>query len=529
MKFFLRISILFISAILFTSDKTAAQYHISLAGQYDYGDTHLSSLWGYTDDDGNEYALVGTALGTSIIDLANPEFPTELFFVPGHESSWREIKTWQHHAYVTTEGGGGVMIIDLSNLPASIDTISFTGDLANPLDRAHTLFIDENGIAYFFGFNALFGDSEGAYMVDLNTDPEHPVFIGTYTGHYFHDGYVRNDTLWAAEIYEGRFEVFDISDKSLFVSLGYHDTPAGGTHNCEPDASGKYLFITEETFYGNMRAYDISDLSDIKMVDRYDHYFYSTSFPHNVHRLNNYLIHAHYTEGVTIVDATKPDNLIETGWYDTSPFGPGAIFTGAWEAYPYFNSGLIIASDIEEGLFVLQPDYIRACYLEGTVENEITHAPIYNAQIEIEGIDVQDSTDLAGEFKTGYYQNGTYTIVITAAGCSTKTYSDINLENGETTVLNASLNCGETGIENANPEITINYVSDEKIIELYYPQQYDQSADFQISDMSGKIIFTKKLSGTGEEMISLANLSASTYIVSVFNSSWSKNLQVIIY
>lgn len=173
--------ILFLSAFLFISDKTSAQYNLSLVGHYDYDTIHLSSLWGYTDDAGNEYALVGTELGTSIVDLTNPALPVELFFVPGKESTWREIKTWNHHAYITTEGGGGVLIIDLTYLPTAIDTISFTGDLIHPIERAHTLFIDENGIAYFFGFNALFGDSEGAYMVDLNADPEHPEFIGTYT------------------------------------------------------------------------------------------------------------------------------------------------------------------------------------------------------------------------------------------------------------------------------------------------------------------------------------------------------------
>lgn len=528
MKIFSRISTIVFSLALFFPIYISAQYHLSFVGHYDYDTVHLSSLWGYTDDGGNEYALVGTAFGTSIIDLTDPETPEELFFVPGKPSSWREIKTWQHHAYVSTEGGGGIMIIDLTNLPASIDTISFKGDLIHPLDRVHTLFIDENGIAYFFGFNALFGDSEGAYIVDLNPDPKHPVFISTYNGHYIHDGYVRNDTLWAAEIYDGRFEIFDISDKTSFVSLGYQDTPAGGTHNCEPDASGNYLFFTEETFYGNMRSYDISDPTDIKSLDRYDHYFYSTSFPHNVHRLNNYLILAHYTEGVTLVDATKTDNLIETGWYDTSPLDPGAIFSGAWEAYPYFNSGLIIASDIQEGLFILQPDYIRASYLEGTVQNEITHVPIYNAQIEIDGIDVNDSTDLAGEYKTGYYESGTYDIVISAAGCSTKTYSGIVLESGETTILNAALNCGVTAVENINSEISLYYLSAENSIEINYSPDLLPEGNFQLTDLNGKTIFTKILSGAGHEKITLPDLPAATYVVSVRNAVTSKNITITI-
>ena len=520
--------ILFLSAFLFISDKTSAQYNLSLVGHYDYDTIHLSSLWGYTDDAGNEYALVGTELGTSIVDLTNPALPVELFFVPGKESTWREIKTWNHHAYITTEGGGGVLIIDLSYLPTAIDTISFTGDLIHPIERAHTLFIDENGIAYFFGFNALFGDSEGAYMVDLNADPEHPEFIGTYTGKYFHDGFVRNDTLWAAEIFEGRFEVFDISDKTSFVSLGYQYTPVGATHNCEPDATGNYLFATEETIFGKLRSYDISDPSDIKLLDGYNHFNYSTSFPHNVHFINNYLINAHYTEGVSIVDATHPENLIEVGWYDTSPLDPGAFFSGAWEAYPYFNSGFIIASDIQEGLFVLQPDYQRACYLTGTVKNEITLSAIFNATIEIDGPDISDSTDLSGEFKTGYYQNGTYNIIVSAEGCTTKTYSDIILENGEITTLNATLNCGETGIDEFDPEISIQYLQAEQAIEINYLPS-NQSIYLRLTDISGKIIYNNNLSGSGNDKISTSDLPAATYLISVFNSTFTKNISLGIF
>ena len=54
--------------------------------------------------------------------------------------------------------------------------------------------------------------------------------MAVYEDHYIHDAFVRNDTMWAAEIYDGRFEVLDISDKTSFLSLGYAETYGVATH-----------------------------------------------------------------------------------------------------------------------------------------------------------------------------------------------------------------------------------------------------------------------------------------------------------
>ena len=36
-----------------------------------------------------------------------------------------------------------------------------------------------------------------------------------------------------------------------------------------------------------------------------------------------------------------------------------------WGAFPFFDSGIILGTDFQQGLFVLKPTYVRACYLEG--------------------------------------------------------------------------------------------------------------------------------------------------------------------
>ena len=44
----------------------------------------------------------------------------------------------------------------------------------------------------------------------------------------------------------------------------------------------------------------------------------------------------------------------ETGYFDTYPVNNNAAFLGAWNVYPYFQSGVIAVNDIESGLFLLK-------------------------------------------------------------------------------------------------------------------------------------------------------------------------------
>ena len=98
-----------------------SQLNIDLLGQLDYQSLHnsdLTDIWGYTDEFGNEYAIVGVNNGgTSIVDVSVPSSPEEIFFSPGPSTIWRDMKTWGDYAYITNESSGGLKIIDMSGLP----------------------------------------------------------------------------------------------------------------------------------------------------------------------------------------------------------------------------------------------------------------------------------------------------------------------------------------------------------------------------------------------------------------------------
>ena len=87
-----------------------SQLNMTLLDQVNYGD-NANDIWGWVDPvDSTEYALVGLRNGFSIVDLSDPTDVQEVQFIPGPMSTWRDIKTWGNHAYVTNETSNGVLV-----------------------------------------------------------------------------------------------------------------------------------------------------------------------------------------------------------------------------------------------------------------------------------------------------------------------------------------------------------------------------------------------------------------------------------
>ncbi|MCH8331782.1 MAG: choice-of-anchor B family protein, partial [Bacteroidetes bacterium] len=421
--------IFILTMFLWTSSILLAQKNLTFRDSIQYS-VLLNDVWGYSAG-GNEYALVGLQNGVSIVNVSDPDSIFEAFFISDSTSTWRDLKTWSTYAYVTNETGGGLLIIDLSGLPGSISSSHYTG--AGLLD-AHNLYIDENGIAYIFGSNVGIG---GALFLDL-VIPNDPDSIGIYNSAYLHDGFVRGDTLYGAEINDGRFSVIDVSNKSSPTILATQTTPDTLTHNIWPSDDANYVYTTDEKSSAYVVAYDISNLSSITEVDKYQSNPGSGVIPHNVHVLNDYLVTSYYRDGLTIVDADRPHNIVEVGNYDTHPLS-GNGFNGDWGVYPFLPSANILVSDRSEGLFVLTPTYVRGCYLEGTVRNSGTNAFVPDVAVSIINSGVNESTDTLGEYKMGYVDSGYYNLSYSLLGFHTKNISNVLLDNGIVTILDILL------------------------------------------------------------------------------------------
>jgi choice-of-anchor B domain-containing protein len=425
----------FFSAALLLGARLQAQVNVSFLGQVPYAQD-LSDIWGWKNPaDGREYALVGVFDGFSIVDVTVPTSPLALHFVPGDNSIWRDVKTWGNYAYVTNETGGGLLIVDLSALPGSITTYTWTGGSLG-YNTAHNIFIDEQGVAYLCGSNGTLG----TLFLDVDSDPINPPVLGSYTTRYVHDTYVRGDTMWNAEISDGIFSVVDITNKSAPVLLATQATSSDFCHNIWVSDDASWLVTTDEVSGAFIDAYDVSDLSDIRRINTWRSNPGSGVIPHNVFIHGQHLLTSYYRDGLTITDATYPDNLIQTGSYDTSPFS-GDGFNGAWGVYPYLPSGNVLVTDIEEGLFVLGPTYVQAAYLRGIVNDSVTGIPIAGAAVRILSSPDENvgTTNISGQYATGTYAPGTYSVEVSRFGYETKTTTSVGLNAGVETLLDVEL------------------------------------------------------------------------------------------
>ena len=74
-----------------------------------------------------------------------------------------------------------------------------------------------------------------------------------------------------------------------------------------------------------------------------------------------------------IVDIFNPSDPIEVAAYDTYPENNDEGFYGCWGAYPFTDNNYIYASDMQNGLFILDFDNINAGWINGTlyINNEV--------------------------------------------------------------------------------------------------------------------------------------------------------------
>jgi choice-of-anchor B domain-containing protein len=428
-----------------------SQKNMSQLGHLPYS-KELSDVWGYVDEAGNEYALVGVYDGLSIVDVSDPSNPEEVFFGTGPESIWRDIKTWGDYAYVSNETGGGVYIVDLSPLPdgdISI-TANYTGNNFN-FSTIHNLFIDEFGKLYIFGSN---NGSGGAIICDLTQDPMNPVELGRFNDYYLHDGMARGDTLWGAAIYQGVLSAINVSDPANPFVMGTVSTPSQFTHNAWVSDDGTHVYTTDEVSSGFLGAYNVTDPANMYETDRIRSATGTDVIPHNVHVYNDFLITSYYTDGITIHDAKYPDKLIEVGNFDTSPNYSGNGFNGSWGAFPFLPSGLILASDIEEGLYILDANYIRGAFLEGMVTDQSSGNSVFDVKVEILGTSLVTQTVFDGTYEFGTTISGTFDVKFTKSGYVDLIVQNVPLVNGEIELLDVELETMLVGLDELDGEAT---------------------------------------------------------------------------
>jgi len=354
---------LFVLCILPSLLKGQQSMNMTLSGVWDgntiqHSGNYYNDIWGYTDELGNEYAIVGSPTKVHFIDVTNPTTPTEIHnHTGGNTSLWRDFKSYKKHVYaVADEGSEGMLIFDMSGLPASPPTLvnQVTG-----FGRAHNIFIDvPNGLLYVAGSNFAGG---GVMVYDLNTDPANPtlVFSNSLSGGYVHDIYVKDNIAYASHGFSGLY-MYDFSNPSSPFLIDSRFT-GGYNHSSWITDDDQYVVYAEEVPDGRpLGILDISDIPNngIELVRTFKFPLLAPQetnvTPHNPFIAGDYCIVSYYEDGVQIFDISDKNNPVQVAWYDTEP--NNTTYGGTnnnWGVYPYFPSGNIIATDTDFGLFVL--------------------------------------------------------------------------------------------------------------------------------------------------------------------------------
>lgn len=351
--------------------------HLPLA---DIGGGEGSDIWGWTDPvSGREFALMGRSNGTAFIELiGHPDHVLYLGNLPPHanNSSWRDIKTFGHYAFIGSEAeNSGMQVFDLNQLldvaspPVTFsETTHYDG-----FGRSHNIVINEDA-ALAFGVGSQQGSETcngGLHMIDIS-DPLDPTFLGCFsTDGYTHDAqcvtYNGPDSAYSGNpiclnANEDTVTVVDVTDPANPLQIsrtGYNNV--GYTHQGWLTEDHRYFLLNDETdeigLGHNTRTiiWDMQDLDSPLVIGEF--FSHMAASDHNLYVKDNYVYQANYQAGLRILnlDDIAGGELTEVAYFDTYPAGDNNGTQGAWSVYPYFSSNTVIVSDISNGLFVLRP------------------------------------------------------------------------------------------------------------------------------------------------------------------------------
>ncbi len=332
-----------------------------------------ADCWGYTSPSGREYALIGVGWGTGVVEVTDPANPVIVAVVPGTNSLWHDTAVIGHYAYTVSDSSGvGIQVINLQNVDAGVVT-----HVGNIMQGGHTTthtLLDNPASGFLY---ACGGNANGGGMIPVSTaNPQAPSFTGPgWNSSYVHEAQI---VTYTSGPYAGKeiaflfaggggIAIVDITNKLAPAQLSWISYPATRyTHQGWISEDRQYLYVDDELdgpdggtgwFSGTVpysltRVFDISNLSAPRMVATFSNGI--ASIDHNQYVRDGYLYQSNYTSGMRVWDLSDPLRPVEVAWIDTRPEDDGATFNGNWGNYPYFNSGTVILSDLERGLFAVK-------------------------------------------------------------------------------------------------------------------------------------------------------------------------------
>ncbi len=364
---------------------------LARVGLDDLQSAFASDLWGWADaQTGIDYALVGLFDRTTFVDLSDPRSPQVLGFMlaPSFGSSSRDIKVIGDFAFVVADGVSvhGMQIIDLTRLRAigAAPEVLLPDAVYAGFKSAHNLAANPDAqMIYAAGSNTCAG---GLHIVDVSS-PMAPAFAGCFDQEQVHDvqcvryagpdpDHQGKDICFGSD--EEIFSVIDVTDPQTPVVLD-RSVPADHVfvHQGWLSEDQRFFLLDDELDeldrgHGTRTyVYDVADLDSMVLAGFFTNV--TASIDHNLYVVQDHVFEANYTSGLRVLRLGNlaQAELAEVAFFDTIPLHDAALILGAWTAFPFFASGVVIVSDSDTGLYVLNPDLDAVPDCSDGIDNDL--------------------------------------------------------------------------------------------------------------------------------------------------------------
>jgi len=257
--------------------------------------------------------------------------------------------------------------------------------------------------------------------------------------------------------------IVDVTNKVAPTQISRNGYAGRGyTHQGWLSDDHRYFLLDDELderdFVHNTRTYiwDLLDLDNPILLGNYTGT--NTAYDHNQYIKGNFAYQSNYRAGLRILDITNiaAASLSEVAFFDIYPANDNNGFNGTWSNYPYFDSGIVVVSGIEQGLFILKPN------LGGGSDPPTASivAPLAGSTVsgaELIQIDAADDSDALGSLTVEWnIDGGTWqpTLFNGASSYYEATGATTTSSNGPVT-LNARAIDSDLGATNVNVALNV--------------------------------------------------------------------------
>ena len=313
---------------------------------------------------GREYAILGSTLGTHIIDVTDSASAFEVHFLPGADGgsfvTHRDYHVHETLLYaVCDQGASTLQIWDLAGLPSEPEVLYDDDEF---VERAHNVFVDDATLTLYLASSKSAALNSPLLALDV-TDPTNPTLLANLAPWIggCHDLFAWNDTVWVNG--SGVVRVLDMNPTPHLIG-SLDDYPfQGGNHSGWWDPQNQIYVFADETHGSPLKVVDASDATDLQVLSLLSSGTADNAIPHNLMMRDDLVFVSYYHDGLQVFDVSDPANPEKVAWYDTFLPDHHNGFAGAWGVHSALPSGRVLISDVQSGLFVINlvPESVALC------------------------------------------------------------------------------------------------------------------------------------------------------------------------